>query len=651
MSRGLLFVAVAIAAGFCGAEEVPLSSLNLKLMRQGYGQPQINKSFDGTSLTIAGRTFERGVGTHAPGRMYIELDGKAERFHAWVGVDATAEAAGSVEFEVMGDGRQLFKSGVMKSDTAAIEVSVPLAGVNLLTLKVGDAGDGQKFDHADWADSIIVTSGTKPEVVVVPSEPKIILTPKPGPEPRINAPVVYGCRPGNPFLYRIPATGTRPMTFKADALPPGLSLDAFSGIVSGVAPVAGDHDVVFHASNSDGSTSKSFTIKSGDTISLTPYMGWNHWYAHYQNISDKKMREAADAMVSNGMADFGYAYVAIDDCWSRKPGSDDPALMGEPRDEKGNILTNQHFPDMKGLTDYIHAKGLKAGIYSSPGPLTCENFAASYNFEAQDARQFAEWGFDLLKYDWCTYGKVAGRNPSLEELKKPYEIMGPLVKGQDRDIIFNLCQYGRGNVWQWGADVKGQSWRTSGDLGFALDQIFQVAAKNVTHRAWNGPGRWNDPDYLQIGFIGGNKMSNTLMPAPLTPTEQYSFMSLWCLMASPLVYSGDITRMDEFTLNVLCNAEVIEVNQDPLGQCAAIADLGDESFLLVKEMADGSKAVGLCNGSETTATLTAEWSVIGVEGEQRVRDLWIQKDIGTFDLKFEADVPRHGVKFVRLFKE
>jgi len=651
MKISILAALAVLAPALVQAAEVPLSSLNLGVMKQGWGFPGINESVTSKPIQIGDRTFKSGVGTHASSHVKIQLHGAAKLFEATVGLDNAAKEEGSVVFIVIADDKKVYDSGVMERDTPAKEVKVPLAGVQTLTLKVTDAGDGRNNDHANWADAKIITDGAAPTTVAPVVEPKYILTPKPGPEPRINAPVVYGCKPGNEFLYRIPATGDRPMKYEAEGLPASLKLNPESGIITGVAPERGDHPVTLKASNVAGTSSKVFTIKSGDTLSLTPYMGWNHWYAHYHNITDKMMREAADAMVANGMVNYGYNYVAIDDCWMRKPGSEDPALQGDPRTSAGMIIPNKHFPDMKALTDYIHGKGLKAGTYTSPGPLTCGGYAGSFGYEAEDAKQFAEWGFDLVKYDWCSYGKeVAGKNPSLDAMIKPYRLMGDLLASQKRDIIFNLCQYGMGDVWEWGADVDGHSWRTAGDLGFSLDQIITVAAKNVEHRAWNGPGRWNDPDYLQIGFIGDIRNRSKLIPSPLTPTEQYSFMSLWCLMAAPLVYSGDITQLDEFTLNVLCNPEVIEVNQDPLGQCGAIADLGDGSYMLVKDMADGTKAVGLCNGGETTRTLKASWAAVGVVGPQVVRDLWRHKDLGTFDSEFESEVPRHGVTFVRLRK-
>ena len=293
---------------------------------------------------------------------------------------------------------------------------------------------------------------------------------------------------------------------------------------------------------------------------------------------------------------------------------------------------------------------MKAGLYTSPGPKTCAGFAGSYRHEAQDAKLFADWGFDFLKYDWCYYGNVVGQNPSLEEMQKPYRLMGGLLQQQSRDIVLNLCQYGMGEVWKWGAEIGGQSWRTAGDLGMELDRIFEVALKNCEHRDWQKPGAWNDPDYIQIGYIGDARGGGLPVPCPLTPTEQYSFMSLWALMASPIFYSGDMTKLDEFTLNVLCNPEVIAVNQDPLGQCAHVVKLDEDTFLMVKDLADGAKAVGLCNRGEDKVSITAKWSDIGVKGNQPVRDLWRQKDLGKFTGEFKADVPRRGVVMVKVGK-
>lgn len=653
----LLLVTLAAAAGLTSsaiaAEIVPLTSLDLTQLHQGSGKPQINRGMRNKRLSIAGQVFGHGVGTHARSVLWLELDGQVEKFQAMVGVDDGAQSPkASVNFSIIADGKTLWRSGVMRHGMPAQRVDIGLKGARLACLLVGDAGDGNEADHADWAEASFLTNGVLPKTIGYPPEERAILTPKPGPAPWINGPLVYGCRPGNPFLYRIPTTGDRPMRFAADKLPAGLTLDSSTGIVSGNAPPRGQYRVVLRAENQRGHGARLFTIVSGDTLSLTPSMGWNHWYAHYNRVTDKMMREAADVMVASGMADAGYQYACIDDCWMNASPearhNKDPRRVGPFRDAQGNILPNVHFPDMKALTAYIHSKGLKAGIYTSPGPMTCAGYAGSYGHEAQDARQFADWGFDFLKYDWCSYGKIVQGDRSLAAMKKPYQLMGALLQQQKRDVLFNLCQYGMGDVWEWGAEVGGQSWRTSGDLGYELNRLFEVALKNAEHGSWSRPGSWNDPDYVQIGFIGPAGLQSEPRPCPLSPTEQYSFMSLWCLMAAPLFYSGDMSQLDAFTVNVLCNPEVIEVDQDPLGKCAQVVPLAEEQFLMVKPMADGSSAVGLCNRGELPCQITARWADLKVSGQQLVRDLWRQKDLGTHEGQFSATVPRRGVVLVRL---
>ncbi|MHC4541243.1 MAG: putative Ig domain-containing protein [Planctomycetota bacterium] len=485
-----------------------------------------------------------------------------------------------------------------------------------------------------------------------------ILTPRPGPKPRINGPKVYGCRPGRPFIYRVPCTGKRPMTFSAQNLPGTLTLDVATGIITGTAPARrGDYLVTLKASNRRGSAQRPFKIVVGDTLALTPPMGWNSWYIHYSRVTDGHMRRAADAMIESGMADFGYAYVNIDDCWMVKPDSNDPMIGGEPRDDDGAIRSNGHFPDMKALADTIHAKGLKAGLYTSPGPLTCQKYTGTYQHEEIDAKKFAEWEFDFLKYDWCSYRHVA-TGEGAERVQRPYRKMGDILPQLDRDIVFNLCQYGMGDVWTWAGELGGNCWRTTGDLGLAkgaeLPGFYHIGLSNAEHWQYAKPGQWNDPDYILIGWVGQARKQTEGKPTGLTPDEQYSYMSMWCLMAAPLIFSGDMEKLDAFTLNVLCNTEVIEVNQDPLGRQAPIIAKTDEYFIMAKDMedgskADGSKAVGLFNTAEAPMEIAISWSDLGIEGPHRVRDLWRQKNLGIYKDRFETNVPRHGVALVRIF--
>jgi len=356
------------------------------------------------------------------------------------------------------------------------------------------------------------------------------------------------------------------------------------------------------------------------------------------------------------MINHGYMYVNIDDCWAIKPGSGDSMLTGTPRDKEGMINSNPRFPDMKALTDYIHNLGLKAGIYTSPGPYTCAGHTGSYQHEMLDAQRFANWGFDFLKYDWCSYGDVVKGNKDKGTLQLPYQLISTFLKEQNRDIILNLCQYGMGNVWEWGAMVGGNSWRTADDLGGSFEGIAKALFRDGfdLYSKYNlqdhcKPGQWNDPDYLLLGYLSNWK--GQTVPTPLTPNEQYSHVSLWCLLAAPLIFSGDITRMDDFTLSLLTNDEVIELDQDPLGNAARRVSQKDELEVWSKDMEDGSKAVGLFNRSDKTSNISALWTDLKISGKQKVRDLWRQKDLGEFEIKFSAEVAPHGVFLIRIFNK
>lgn len=515
-------------------------------------------------------------------------------------------------------------------------------------------------DHVARVVSLVVAAALSWAAAVGAAEipeAAVILTPKPPHTPRINGAKVFGVRPGHPLLFTIPATGDRPMEFSVDGLPEGLAVDAQTGQISGRVARPGEYSVTLRARNALGTTQRKFRIVAGDKLMLTPSMGWNHWYCHLDFVTEKDIRAAADAMVSSGMINHGYMYVNIDGGWSRKPGSNDPVIGGPSRDAQGRLLPNKRFGDMKALADYVHAKGLKAGIYGSPGPVDCGDYAGSYGHEEQDARTFADWGYDFLKYDWCSYYRIVkqwpGRRSDPERLKRPFRIMSAALAKQDRDIVLNLCQYGLGDVWQWGAEVGGQSWRTTGDMattevgiGALRNSMYSIGFSQNGKEKWAGPGHWNDPDYLLIGWIAGAGAEKR--PTPLTPNEQYTYVTLWSILCAPLIFSGDMTRLDEFTLSLLTNDEVLEANQDPLGcQARRVAQNGPLE-VWAKDMEDGSKVVGLFNRGEAGASLTVCWPDVAIQGKQVVRDLWRQKDLGIFQERFETTVLRHGAALVRL---
>ena len=614
------------------AETFGLETLQLQYVEQEWGQPHANRSVDGHPLLLDGKRFEHGLGTHANSILRIALGGTAERFTAMVGVDDEVGKNGSVVFKVTGDGKTLWDSGVLHGGDRAKDVSVALDGVKKLVLTVGDAEDGISYDHADWADARLVMKEGKPEAVAPVREAAVILTPKPSPQPRINGARVVGVRPGSPFLFTVPVTGEKPLTISANNLPAGLQLNPENGCITGLVPEKGTYVVTLHAENGRGAAERALKIICGDMIALTPPMGWNSWNCFACDVTEANVRAAADAMVASGLINHGWTYINIDDCWEAG------------RDADGKVLSNQKFSDMKALTDYVHSKGLKIGLYSSPGPTTCAGHTGSYKHEELDARRYGEWGFDYLKYDWCSYGNIAP-HPDHAGYMKPYQVMRAALDKVPRDILFSLCQYGMGNVWEWGAQVGGNCWRTTGDISDTWSSMSGIGFGQAGHEKYAGPGHWNDPDMLVVGYVG---WSANVRPTHLTPNEQYTHISLWCLLCSPLLIGCDMTKLDDFTLNLLTNDEVLDVSQDPLGRQAARIAKSGSLEIWAKDLEDGSKAVGLFNRGEDTAPITVRWTELGVSGQQSVRDLWRQHDLGKFPDQFQTEVPRHGVALVKV---
>jgi alpha-galactosidase len=351
-------------------------------------------------------------------------------------------------------------------------------------------------------------------------------------------------------------------------------------------------------------------------------------------VDAEKVLQAAEWLDRSGLAAHGFQYIVIDDAWSAKRGPD------------GRITANEKFPDMRALADAVHARGLKLGIYSSPGPRTCEDFPGSYQHEAQDAATFAEWGIDFLKYDWCSYEEIAG-DRSLAELQKPYIAMRDALARVDRDIVYALCQYGYGDVWKWGAQVGGQLWRSSGDLLDQWANLESVGFRQAGRERWTRPGEWNDTDMLVVGTLGWGP---NLRPSRLTPNEQVLHLSLWALQAAPLFIGADLSKLDTFTLSLLSNDEVIAVDQDPLGRAAGRIWSDARREIWARPLADGTMAVGLFNRGLRAAEVTVQWAQLGLQGGQPVRDLWQRKDLGVTQEKFTATVPRHGAVLLKVGK-
>ena len=662
----LITVLFALSSNIYKAQSVVwLDQLDLSVATQGNGKPGVNTSVDGRKITIAGETFDRGFGTHAESSLLIKLNEKAKNFSASVGLDDEMKGQNpAVEFEIYGDNKKLWSSGIMKLGDKAKPVNISLQGIKQLELIVTDGGNGPYYDHADWADAKFETSEDAKLITFNPiSSIPYILTPKPSDKPKINSASVYGGRPNSPFLFRVAATGERPMTFSAKNLPDGLTIDSKTGMITGKVDTKGTYEVVLNAKNAKGSASKKLKIEIGDRIALTPTMGWNSWNCFGHEVSADKVKRAADALVKSGLVNHGWSYINIDDSWQYNRDGKDPSFKGKMRDENGYILTNSKFPDMKTLGDYIHGNGLKMGIYSSPGPWTCGGCAGSYGYEKQDAESYAKWGVDYLKYDWCSYGGVLDGLPEndpnkvsslnfqgggdLDKGVKPFKLMGNLLKQQSRDIVYNLCQYGMGDVWKWGDESDAQSWRTTNDITDTWASVKSIALAQDKAAPYAKPGNWNDPDMLVVGVVGwGNPHQSKLKP-----DEQYLHISLWSIFSAPLLIGCDLEKLDDFTLNLLTNDEVIAVNQDALGKQGVCLQTIGELRIYVKELEDGGKAVAFANfGREKIKMSYKDFKKIGISGKQIVRDLWRQKDIAKINSdkgNLALDIPAHGVSFYK----
>lgn len=363
-------------------------------------------------------------------------------------------------------------------------------------------------------------------------------------------------------------------------------------------------------------------------VAATPPMGWNSWNHFAEKIDDATVRAQADAMVSSGMRDAGYIYINIDDTWEAE------------RDAQGIIHPNSKFPDMKALADYVHGKGLKLGIYSSPGPKTCAGFEGSYGHEEQDAQTYAAWGIDYLKYDLCSFDKIMEAAGSPEAAHKmmldAYAKMHKALLKTGRPMVFSLCQYGADAVWRWGASVGGNAWRTTGDISDNYERMTDIGFGQAGLAKYAGPGHWNDPDMLEVG---NGKMN----------LEEYrTHMSLWALLAAPLLAGNDLSTMKPETIALLMNREVIAIDQDSLGKQADRVRAEGTQEIWARSLADGSKAVGIFNRFDWPQTIGISFRKFGFKGSVKVRDIWAAKDLGTLPSNYKARVPGHGVMLLRV---
>ena len=678
---------MSVPARRAGTEYV--DAFDLSAASCGQGRKVVARgSVDGHTLKMAGKAYAHGFGARPESAVRFAANGKVTAFDALVGVDDDAARAGSgksygkpaVTFKVWADGRIVWKSEPVRLGQKPVPVHVDLDGAKEIVLETSGGPQWTALDAAngDWADArfTFADGATLEPVTDLDAIAQLgILTPPEKETPQFNGADIWGVRPGHPVLYRVPVSGVRPMAFTAVNLPEGVTLDAEKGILRGTAPrKAGDYDIVVTAENAKGRASRTIRLAVGDTIALTPPMGWNSWNTLCYRLTADKAKAAALAMEKSGLGDHGWAYVNLDDWWEmnnsgcprQKMRQDDfggrEDVVGPARDAAGKIIPNRSFPDMKDLTDYIHGFGFKAGLYSSPGPLTCGKCEGSYRHEAQDAESWADWGFDYVKYDWCSYGEIfrkeTGRQNwdkatwediSLREAyMRPYRLMGDCLKKQKRDIVYSFCQYGMAHVEQWGRAAGANCWRSWDDLKDGWTWMELAIESRLDGEFWKytGPGFWADPDMMIVGQQYSYGFDHNTF---LTPNEQYTHVSLWAMVCSPLLIGCDLTKLDAFTRNLLANDEVIAISQDRLGRPAKRIRHVDAESVWTRPLANGDLAVALVNRYPFAREIKVSFLELGLgEGEHYVRDCWRQACEGKHSGMYVVTVPAHATKIVRV---
>ncbi|MDA8375700.1 MAG: glycoside hydrolase family 27 protein [Planctomycetia bacterium] len=472
------------------------------------------------------------------------------------------------------------------------------------------------------------------------------------PMPEFHGPKVIGTTPGRDFIFRVPYTGQEPMEISAVGLPDGLAMNR-SGIITGTVKRRGAYKIHLKATNSLGSTHRTLRIVAGDhKLAMTPLMGWEAWNAYGTTNNADRTHQAAEALIQSGLAAKGYNYIIVDEGAQRG------------RNAAGELRVPESFGGLKALTnliDYVHSQGLRYGTYSSPGPKTCAGNTGSFGHVLQDARTYAQWGVDYLKYDWCSYAGKVPKHPDLEQFIKPYREMRGALDQIDRDIAYSLCQYGMAHVWTWGGEppVWGNTYRVSGDINDSWAAIYNNGFRcNGNLFPFAGPGHWNDPDMLVVGYgwFEDGPMG-TMHPTRLTPHEQLTHITLWCMLAAPLLLGCDLTKLDQFTKDLVSNTEVIAVDQDELGVQAQRVDRQGSVEVWARPLWDGTIAIAIFNLALTPENVVIpSWRMLdpvlprganGLRGNQPVRNLWRRQSLGVKQA-FHSQIPAHSAIMLKV---
>ncbi len=632
---------------FLSAETIRLDQLDVvNKGTTGWGTMKKNRSIDGNPLTLKGQVYQYGIGTHSAGRIDIKLSKNATRFTCVVGIDdetnPTKTNEGVAGYKIINYSNQketVVQQGVIKRvDSEAVTIDIDITGWEYISLECTESNGQNWSDHVDWCDAQITYNKNGKVPFAVTYEEMV------SSKLELLSALNYFSLPNTRMMHRF-ACNNPEAVISVSNLPNGLAYNAERKLVDGKIEKEGTYTYDVILTTDDNVVTQEITVVvSADLVSPTPLMGWTSWNAFQNNIDESVLTQTADLLVSTGLKDVGFKYLLVDDVWH-----------SEKRLSNGKPTYNaQKFPNgMKYLTDYAHSKGLKIGTYSDAAEKTCAGEYGSFGYEQIDAQQYADWGFDLLKYDYCFA-------PSeMSVAKERYKTMSEALKSTGREFYFYVCEWGSLKPWFWASASGGNAWRVSWDSRDIWNHgqydtehcgAIQIIDVMKPLFRYSGVNRFNDADMMCVGLYGqGGEASRHNGANGMTDTEYQSQFSMWSIFASPLVLSFDLSKMNEATKRILTNKEVIAINQDPMGQQAECVYSENGKEVYVKDLENGDMAVAFLNRGSSTTTIEIGLDKLYLkEKEYLVRDLWLHKDIGTVTEKLSATVQSHETKLYRI---
>lgn len=624
--------------GTGGTEIVPLSELDISKITNGWGVVRPNKSISNNTLSIAGDTYAGGLGVHSVSRIIVKLNGSVTRFSAKAGVDDGAPDKpdhGIMDYRVIvkgQDGKEMEKyKATARRGEKAVDIDVDVNGWKYLILEVTEGNGNNWGDHFNWANAYFEyqeQNSTRPEIVSATALAS----------PFVCATTTFSL-PGVRYMHKVRTT-KEGMNVSVSGLPQGLKWNEKRQLVEGTVQTEGTYTYTLTVSHNGELRTQPVTLNVNSQLQQpTPFMGWLSWNTIEGNISGDVIKKVADAMKSKGLCDAGYKYLVIDDLWHAPQRHSD----GRPKEDP------LKFPEgMKASADYVHGKGLKFGIYSDAAATTCAGAFGSYGYEDIDAKQYAEWDVDLLKYDYC---HAPGDQTSAAER---YKKMGDALKKTGRDILFYMCEWGVREPWKWGTETGATTWRSTYDTrdcwigkdgGIGVVQSIK-GMKDLW--PYSGVNRFNDADMMCIGIHGKGKSSSDLcLTGPgMTMDEYRTQFALWCMWSSPLTLSFDMTKpISDEDLALMTHPELIAINQDPMGQQAELVGFENDIYYFAKDLANGDVAISATNMSATTKTATFDFSKISALDPTvayHLRNVWTRQNEGTVLRHLDAQVASHA---------